>query len=236
MRQFKFKPALWTAIVGLGLPALALAAPIETDSANSQNVSGTPSTGTGTYPVSSTDLLEGLLPLAGSTLNFATNDNPNGDQTGATLTNGVFGPAGKGGSAAAVVNDGTILNYKLPSTATISEIDTYSAWQDNGRSAQNYTVSVSADNITYTPLFTVNSTKGPGPQGGDNPAVKVALTDSSGGPLATGVNYIQFSFPHTENGYIGVRELDVTGTVPEPASMSLLVLSGIGLLARRRKA
>ena len=54
-----------------------------------------------------------------------------------------------------------------------------------------------------------------------------------------GVNAIQFQTANNvQNGYVGYREFDLIGsptTAPEPASLGLLGVSVLSLLARRRK-
>lgn len=216
-------------ITGLGVfAAHGNAAPIVTQSPYQ----------TTAFTVSSVDLINGHLPSVIS--GTGDQESLDSDTTGKALTDGTFGPANPyhvGGSPSmTIANNGASITYYVPSGDTITEIDSYSAWQDGGRSQQNYTVSTSTDGVHYTTLATVNASQDPygGPYPPDNKPSddKVAITDSTG-TLATGVKYIRFDFPSVENTYVGLTELDV---IPEPASLSLLGLGGLGLLVRRRKA
>lgn len=195
------------------------------------------------FAVSSTDLLEGRIPTVSGNINpeeGVTTNNP------AALTNGAFGDpsvsAGNMNEIVAVHND-TTLTYDLDLSAApfgyaITGIDTYSGWRDGGRDAQDYLVSLSyVDNPSLFEFFDIVNDN----PGGLNPSdLAVFLTSQSGGPLATGVAGIRFSFPGgQENGWVGYREIDVHGfamqdVIPEPCTAAL-VLIGLGALVRRRR-
>jgi hypothetical protein len=132
------------------------------------------------------------------------------------------------------IGNGTVLTYSLGSSAsgyTISSIDTYAEWRDNGRSMQEYTVkySLATDPTNFITLLNVNT----GNNGNYDTAD--AITSSSGS-LISGVADIQFSFDAQQNGYVGYSELMVNGsqTVPEPASIALLLAGMLGFVATRR--
>lgn len=135
------------------------------------------------------------------------------------LTDGTFGNVGTFASYAVcggVINGaGQSVTYYV-SGATLTNIVVYSGWQDNGRDGQFYNISYStmAAPATFIPLTSVSY----------NPPVtgfsanRVAISTSSGAPLATNVAFITFDFtPQTsasifDNGYSGYAEIILEGT------------------------
>jgi hypothetical protein len=159
----------------------------------------------------------------------------------ALLTDGVIGTPWPSGNYAnpqadiVTIGSGALLTYSLGNSAsgyTISSIDTYAEWRDSGRSAQEYTISYSlaADPNNFITLLNVNT----GNNGNYDTANAIT---SSTGTLISGVADIQFSFDSQQNGYVGYSELIVNGaqTVPEPASIALLVAGLLGFVATQRK-
>ncbi len=157
------------------------------------------------------------------------------------LSNGTNGAGNFSDYATQVVsiNDGTNITYNFATPQAINSIYTYSEWRDYGRINQDYTVSYSTDGVNFTPLTTVAY---------DNPAnvgtlpatnqgldAEVAITGFS----LSGVKAIEFSFPSTQNGYVGYTELSINNT-PEPSALIALAgLAGMGLIGlawRRRRA
>lgn len=192
------------------------------------------------YTVSNDDLLQTSATLTSSTGDFA-KESGGGTPILTDGAEGVFSTyfahpySATGGPSA-----GTQLVYTLDTSTntggyTITNINTFGGWYDNGRDQQSFTVSYStvAAPSTFIDIATVNY----------NPPVTIstehvynAVYLSSAEPLADNVARIKFTFNTTENGYSGYREIDVIGVpVPEPTSLSLLALGGMALLRRRRR-
>jgi hypothetical protein len=201
------------------------------------NIVETDRQGNAAYTVSNSDLLQTHATLTSASGIGAAEGT---DGTGAVLTDGAFGTMHPVPYPDAVaIHNGAELIYTFDSGAyqkgyDISRIDTYTGWGDGGRADQQYSVSFSTilNPDFFVPLATVNYAT-------SSSATAVSLADAIGGPLATGVARLKFSFPVTENGYVGYRELDVLGspTVPEPSALALLGC-GLGVLAvcgRRRQ-
>jgi hypothetical protein len=179
------------------------------------------------FTVSGSDLINGITPSIVGNTNDEEVPALGSDTTGAALTNGQFGPASSHvfpNPQMTLIHNGVILDYALPASVNgwdISQIDTYAGWQDAGRASQAYQVFVSVGGGPLQPLGHVayNSTAG-----APNPVdTKVALTDSVTGQLARNVTAIRFAFPNTQNGYVGYREIDVSGTASAlPARNNLL--------------
>ena len=152
------------------------------------------------FAVSSTDLINGLLPTAIS--HTDDHEGLSSDTTGKALTDGTFGPNNPyqvgASSSMTIVNNSASITYA--SLSFFAEIDSYSGWQDGGRSQQQYTVSVSTNGIGYSLLATVNATQDPyaPPPPAHSPSDdKVAITGSTG-ILASPIKFVQFNFPSVE--------------------------------------
>jgi hypothetical protein len=133
----------------------------------------------------------------------------------------------------------TLNTSSNPSGYSLSEIDTVSGWTAdyaNQKYALAYSTVSAPTNFVSLGVFENDSNITTG-----NPAVslKTALTNSGGGNFVTNVAELQFTFePDSIRGHQGAyREIDVIGSpTPEPASLGVLGMAGLGLLFRRRRA
>jgi parallel beta-helix repeat protein/predicted outer membrane repeat protein len=187
-----------TAVNGGGLATSAL------------TVSSATSTTGFTIPTNN-DLIKGLSPTVVGDISDV--EGLGTDMTGNSLTDGQFGPAGlvEGGPNPEVVavHNGVTLTYTLPNNGglgyNISAISIYTGWRDGGRVNQDLQILyTTTTNSTFTVLTGVHEA-GQSP----NPSDLVTFLSNVG---LTNVTAIQFSFPSTQNGYVGYRELVVTGT------------------------
>jgi hypothetical protein len=178
---------------------------------------------TPTWPVETDSLIAGQMPSAVGSGNFTYEDGVAG--VGA-LTDGAFGAADDKSSYATCGNlAGQSVTYFL-NGATLTNIVTYSGWPDQNRDGQFYTVfySTVAAPTSFVPLAGVYY----------NPAVtgvsanRVAISSSTGGPLATNVAFLKFDFSAqdsgTDYGYSGYAEIIVEGTnnAPVPAAAATM--------------
>ncbi len=200
----------------------------------------------GAFPVSNSDLLEGIVGTVGPGSlggQEGTSNNP------ATLTNGTFGAAGLPNAAALAetvsIGNNTTITWQLDLGASaagydITGVNVYSGWRDGGRDRQDYTARYAtvADPGNFVDIASI---------AGFNPSPSASgeslITDDTG-LIASGVGEIQLFFPGQENGYSGYREIDVLGSavagpaVPEPASIAIWSLLGLCLAGygyRRRR-
>jgi hypothetical protein len=155
---------------------------------------------TPTWVIETNNLIAGQFPSAVGAGDFAIESGVAGT---AALTDGAFGAVDNkasygtcGGSA------GQSVSYFM-NGATLTNIVVYSGWPDANRDGQFYTISYStmAAPTTYLPLTGVFY----------NPAVsgfsanRVAITTTTGAPLATNVAFVQFdSRPRTRTLTTGI--------------------------------
>jgi hypothetical protein len=113
---------------------------------------------------------------------------------------------------------------------TITNLSTYTAWQDDGREDANYAVSYSYDGTNFYNLASVAYNPSPYP-----------TEDGSGGTLTslavtnlTGVQYLQWNFSASQqNGGVGYTEVAAYGTpgqLPTPSLGGTALGSGAGAL------
>lgn len=194
------------------------------------------------FSVSATDLLAGRIGAIVGNVN--SEEGLASDTTGSSLTDGGFGIVSIDGHAnpgMIQIHSGTSITYTLGASQsgyTINAINSYTGWRDNGRYQQDYRVQFS---FAGTPSTFVNAfSVAQRPTSGID--AFVSSVDSTG-VLAANVVGVRFNFANVQNGFVGYRELDVIGAasvparaaVPEPASLMLFGLAGIGLAASRRR-
>ena len=170
----------------------------------------TGSSSTSAYVVSTNDLLQtiGLSSVSDALVPDVGDNNASSHGTTASLTDGTFGDAGANGGYC--VASGTVtynLNTNLnPSGYTITDITTYSGWNESSRVNQNYTVSfLQVGSSTFVDLIVVSYA-----YSGGNPAnTQVTVSGFS----ETNVAAIRFDFttPAQQNSGVGYKEVDVFG-------------------------
>jgi hypothetical protein len=239
-KQISSSNAMQTRNRSKGVMSVAVMAFVAICSPTFAAVITTESGSTGAFAVSDSDLLEGITGVVtGRALmgDESTSSDP------AKLSNGDFGVADSKGGAESVTissaaSDFTTITYSLnlgsaPAGYDISQIDTFSGWQDDGRINQTYEVLYSTVDApgTFISIEDVNFAPG------DFNSAKASITDDTFVPLATNVGALQFAFGTQQNSHVGYRELDAFGvaSVPEPTTTALLGLGGLALILRRRK-
>ena len=206
--------------------------------------------GNGSPIVSSVDLLQ--TSVLSADFGLETFDNESGAGKGGP---GMIADGSGGGDvgsyvAATVAVVGTTINTKVGKTATynfdlssasagydIASLALFTGWDNSGRDEMNIEIlySVVAAPTTFVslanPQYNTSS---------DADTWISALVAADTGALATGVAAIQFNFDlPVENGYVGIREIDVFGAatvVPEPSAFILLtgmMVLGLGIIRRR---
>ena len=135
-----------------------------------------------------------------------------------------------------VVNGaGQSVTYSSAYGWNLTNIVVYSGWGDFNRDGQFYNISYStlANPGTFIPLVSVDYN--PLDLGGPS-ANRVSITNSTGGPLATGVAAVKFDFTRqgaNDNGYSGYAEIVLLGSLvpyfnPPIVSGGNLILTGAG--------
>jgi hypothetical protein len=108
---------------------------------------------------------------------------------------------------------GGSITYYLGSGAndagyTITNLNTYTAWQDDGREDANYSVSYSVDGTNFSPIAAVAYNPSPYPTKDGTGGTLTSLSVSN----LTGVKYLQWSFSSSQqNGGVGYTELAAYG-------------------------
>jgi len=205
----------YTAITAQGTAATSVGTPsiVITTLNESSGVSFIPA-----WTIETNSLIAGQLPGDFGAGNFTIVPGTTG--LGA-LSDGTFGDVGNlADYAMGGTNAGQSVTYFI-NGATLTNIVVYSGWMDNTRDGQFFNVSYStlAAPSTFIPIASINY----------NPAVtgfsanRVAITPSTGLPLATNVAFVQLDFtPQTgslDNGYSGYAEIVLQGTpgsLPQP--------------------
>lgn len=165
---------------------------------------------TPTWPMESDSLIAGQSPSGVGPGDFS---NEAGVTGVAALTDGTFGLADNPASYATCGHSaGQSVTYFL-NGATLTNIVVYSGWANENRDGQFYNILYST--VGNPSVFQVLASVNYNPSATGVSANRVAITTSSGAPLATNVAFLQFDFtPQTgslDNGYSGYAEIVVEG-------------------------
>lgn len=154
-----------------------------------------------------------------------------GYDTITALTDGSAPPSPIGGPPASnfyELQNGNTLTYNLGALASISSIETCTAWLNSGRCDQAYTVDVSADGVNWTTGYiTVASQTGDATSPSD---VDVVITPASGSLLAADIQYVRFNFPSVQNGWVGYTEIIINGTIGAVYSPPVVTIAPANLI------
>ncbi len=204
---------------------------------------------------SSSDLAQGLM----ASVTYITNGSPSND--GSTTqedsagevawTDGSIGTVYGGGglpNATAHAGYGTVygmvggfdvdsfVTFDLGGLYHLDQVDVFLGWNDSGRDDSSFNLLVSTDGVAFSQI--AGYVKGPDNTGAiTTPVTNLhRITDDGGAPIAESIRYVQLQFTDADNGYAGMAEVDIFGTVvPEPTAPVLLGIAGfIGLCRRRR--
>lgn len=146
---------------------------------------------------------------------------PENHITAAALTDGIIGTPGST-NRSYEISGGTI-TYRLGAGPrgtgyTITNLTTYTSWQDDGRENPNYSVSYSTDGINFFPIASVsyNPSSYPVYDGTDGTVTSLAVSD------LTGVQYLTWNFSSSQqNGGVGYTEIAAYGQATPPVPVSL---------------
>jgi len=136
------------------------------------------------------------------------------------LTDGQAPAAPVGGVNFCYIESGDTITYNLGGAANITSIETCTAWNDSGRSAQAYTIDFSNNGMDWlTNCIAVQNQMGPTNYPSDVD-VRIAPT-ASGSSLATGVRYVRFNFPTVQNGGVGYTEIIINGAISNGTGLEI---------------
>lgn len=203
------------------------------------------------FSASGSDLVEGMTATvtytggSGSTTNEASAGESAWTDGSISTVYAVGGPDGNATDHAAYgtvdatvggVDIDTLATFDLGGLYNLSRIDVFMGWNDSGRDDSSFNVLVSDDGASFSQIASYLK---PADNTGDitTPVTNLhRVVDDGSADIAGGVRYVRLHFTDADNGFAGMAEVDVTGTVvPEPGSLALFGLGGL-LVARRRRA